>query len=145
MTTSTTWCIKLACLWYPEIFLKLLGQKWQLIFMAIIFFFGRPLFRTWVLSNNLKCIFSCKGYTLSLHAIVLLDIKYFIARILFGILSFFNKSPDAEAVGRVELSEEELAGGLPHRVHLQQRGRRQQHLDRSLSTSAAARRPAATP
>ena len=81
----------------------------------------------------------------ALFKTLFLDVKYFIARILFGTLSFFNQSPDAEAVGRVELSEEELAGGLPHRVHLQQRGRRQQHLDRSLSTSAAARRPAATP
>ncbi len=37
-------------------------------------------------------------------------------------------APDAKAVGGVKLSEEELAGGLSHRVHLQQGGGRQQHL-----------------
>ncbi len=37
-------------------------------------------------------------------------------------------APDTKAVGGVKLSKEELAGGLSHRVHLQQGGGRQQHL-----------------
>ena len=38
------------------------------------------------------------------------------------------KVPDAQAVGGVELSHEELAARLPHRHQLQDGGGRQQHL-----------------
>lgn len=34
-----------------------------------------------------------------------------------------GKAADAQAVGRVQLAEEELAAGIPHPVELQQAGR----------------------
>ena len=48
-----------------------------------------------------------------------------------------GKVPDAQTVGGVELSHEELAARLPHRHQLQDGGGRQQHLGQGGVTPTA--------